>query len=63
MRNRTQRQTLKHTRRHTQKSLSLGPATITWCCYYLDHVSLFHIFWPKMGRASPIGITYMVCAV
>ena len=46
---------MKHTHRHTQKNLSLVRATVTWCRYYLGHVSLFHVFWPKVGRTSPIG--------
>jgi len=46
---------MKHTCRHTHKNLSLGRATVPWCRHYLGQVSLFHIFWPKVGRASPIG--------
>ena len=52
---RTQRQTTKHTRRHTQKNLSLVLATVPWRRYHLGHVSLFHVFRPKVGGASRIG--------
>ena len=46
--------------RHTLKNLSLGRATITWCHNYLGHhVSLFHVFWPKVGRASNCNLRYM----
>jgi len=39
-------------------------ATIPWCCYHLGHCSLFHVFWPKVGGASPIGyISYNLYAI
>jgi len=52
---------MKHTCRHTHKNLSLGLATVTWCRYFLGHVSLFHVFWPKVGGALGIGcnVRYM----
>jgi len=55
---------MKHTCRHTQKNLSLGRATVPWCHYRLGHCSLFHVFWSKVGGASPIGfISYNLCDV
>jgi len=68
------RRTLKtithHSQQHTeadnetymqtyQKNLSLGLTTVTWCRYHLGHVSLFHVFWPNVGGALPIG--YISC--
>jgi len=51
----TERQTMKHTFRHTQKNLHLVLATVPWCHCHLGHCSLFHVFWAKVGGASPIG--------
>jgi len=46
--------TTKHTCKHTQKNLSMVLATVPRCRYHLGHCSLFHVFWPKVGGASPI---------
>jgi len=58
----TERQTTKHTRRHTHKNPSLVLETVSGCRYHLGHFSLFHVFWPKVGGASSIGcnLLYML---
>jgi len=40
------------------KNHSLVHATVPWCRYHLGHVSLFHVFWHKVGGTSPRPIAY-----